>query len=80
MINKGSACLWKTDYFSLNTINYNVNKRVDDCVFLMCANVDESWSEIEEATYPQFSTIFGEIDHRLAFDGLDQDMQVIVEP
>ena len=57
MINKESACLWKTDYFSLNTINYNVNKCVDECLFGVWKIVDNFGGTPFRPIYPQSSTV-----------------------
>ena len=43
--------------------------------------VDEFSSGSVGPVYPQyFSVLFHEVVHNLAFDGLHQDMQVVIEP
>lgn len=41
MINKGGSLLWIRGYFSINTNNYIVDKRVDNYWIQLCMIVNE---------------------------------------
>jgi hypothetical protein len=43
MINKGGSELWISGYFLVNTVNYNVDKQVENWSVHLWVIVDESW-------------------------------------
>jgi hypothetical protein len=65
----------------VNTNNYNVDKCAKYWQLRMWMIVDKLCGGTDRQVYPQFLNIlFHGLDHSSAFDGLHQDMQVVIEP